>query len=258
MNKLRQLLNDNARSRGERTERAPVRAQATGDRVAVYVYDVIDAYWGASAKAVIEALQGAAGRPVDLHINTPGGDVFECRAMISALRAHAPGVTTYVDGLAASCGSWLMLAGDQVHIADGAMVMVHNSWTMTWGNKAELRSTADLLDKIDGAIVAEYARKTGKTAGELAALMDTETWLTAQEALAAGFVDAVDGAAPGEPDAGANRWNLAAYDNAPKLAPQAADTAAGNAAEQRALDEQAERVARLNRSRLALLQTTRI
>lgn len=254
MNKLRQLLNDNARSRGERTERAPVRAQATGDRVAVYVYDVIDAYWGASAKAVIDALQAAAGKPVDLHINTPGGDVFECRAMISALRSHAPGVTAYVDGLAASCGSWLMLAGDQVHIADGAMVMVHNSWTMTWGNKSELRSTADLLDKIDSTIVAEYARKSGMPADQLAALMDDETWFTASEAKAAGFVDVVVGAAH-EPDASANRWNLSAYDKAPKLdAPPPADIDA----QQRALAEQADRVTRLNRSRLALLQTARI
>ena len=70
----------------------------------------------------------------------------------------------------------------------------------------------------------------------------------------AGFVDAVDGAAPADPGAGANRWNLTAYAHAPKLAPQAADPDA----EQRALAEQADRVSRLNRSRLALLQAARI
>lgn len=254
MNKLRQLINDNCRGRAEPMS---VRAQAAGDRVAVYVYDVIDATWGASAKAMVEALATAAGRPVDLHINTPGGDVFEARAMVAALRNHAPGVTTYVDGLAASCGSWLMLAGDQVHIADGAMVMVHNSWTLAWGNKSELRRTADLLDKIDGTIIADYARKTGMPADQLAALMDDETWFAAAEAKAAGFVDVIDGAAPADPAAAANAWNLAAYAHAPKLS-QRGDGAADQAAQQRELAEHADRVARLNRSRLALLQTARI
>lgn len=259
MNKLRQLLNDNARSSAERAQRPPVRCLATGERAQIYVYDVIDAYWGASAKDLIQALADAAGKPVDLHINTPGGDVFEARTMVTALRAHAPGVTAYVDGLAASCGSWLMLAGDQVKIADGAMVMVHNSWTLAWGNKSELRSTADLLDKIDSTIVADYARKTGQSAADLAALMDAETWMTAQEAVDAGFADAIVGAADHGGQAGAaggaaNRWNLAAYANAPKPA----DPPSDDAAAQRAIDEQAQRIARLNRSRLSLLQTARI
>ena len=243
--KLLQLLGDNARA--DRTAPA-ICADASGDVAQVYVYDVIDSYWGASAKALVEALNAAGAKDVALHINSPGGDVFEARAMVSAVRAHqAKGhtVTAYIDGLAASAATYLSLAGDAVHIADGGMFMVHNSWTLAWGNKTELRSTADLLDRIDGTISADYARKTGATAEQITAWMDAETWFTAAEAKAAGFVDSVI-QPPAAADSKAARWNLAAYANAPKQAEPAKPTAAD-------IDAHAANVARMNRSRLAAL-----
>jgi ATP-dependent Clp protease protease subunit len=241
--KLLQLLDDNTRA----DRAAPsIRADASGDVGHVYVYDVIDSYWGASAKGLVEALAGMGGKDVHMHINSPGGDVFEARAMVSAVRAYAGKVTAYVDGLAASAATYLALAAEQTHIAEGGMFMVHNSWTLAYGNKSELRSTADLLDKIDGTIAADYARKTGATAEQIVAWMDAETWFTADEAKAAGFVDSVIGAAA-EPASAAARWNLSAYANAPKLAPAGPSPAE--------LAAQAERAHRLNRSRLALLQT---
>lgn len=244
-NKLLQLLGDNARA----DRPAPtIRAEAAGEVAAIYVYDVIDSYWGVSAKGLVEALASAGDKNVDLHINSPGGDVFEARAMVSAVRAHqAKGnkVTAYIDGLAASAATYLALAGDQVHIADGGMFMVHNSWTLAWGNKAELRSTADLLEKIDGTISADYARKTGATVDQIAAWMDAETWFTAEEAKAAGFVDSVI-QPPKADDAKAARWNLAAYPNAPKPADKPAPTDSD-------LDAHAVNVAALNRSRYEAL-----
>lgn len=213
---LLQLLGDNARA--DKASRA-IRADASGDVAQVYVYDVIDGYWGASAKALVEALAAAGDKHVDMHINSPGGDVFEARAMVSAVRAHqAKGhtVTAYIDGLAASAATYLALSGDTVNIAEGGMFMVHNSWTLAWGNKSELRSTADLLEKIDGTIAADYQRKTGAKAEQVIAWMNDETWFTAEEAAAAGFVDNVI-KAPDSKDAKANRWNLSAYAKAPKL-----------------------------------------
>ena len=244
--KLLQLLGDNARA----DRAAPsIRAEAAGDVGHVYVYDVIDSYWGASAKALVEALAGMGGKEVHLHINSPGGDVFEARAMVSAVRAYSGKVVAYVDGLAASAATYLALAGAQTHIAEGGMFMVHNSWTLAWGNKSELRDTADLLDKIDGTIAADYARKTGATAEQIVAWMDAETWFTAAEALDARFVDSVITAPPAEGNqASAGRWNLSAYAHAPHL-PEPAP-AGPTAAELSAL---AERQTRLNRSRLAAL-----
>lgn len=238
--KLLQLLNDNARA--NRT--APsITAKAEGDAHAVYVYDVIDSYWGASAKALIDALAEAGDKTVHLHVNSPGGDVFEARAMVSAVRAHQQAghkVVSYIDGLAASAATYLALAADTVHIADGGMFMVHNSWTLAWGNKEELRSTADLLDKIDGTISADYARKTGASAEQIAQWMDAETWFTGAEALAAGFVDSVI-EPPKTEDSKSSRWNLSAYANAPAIK------------DEEDPDAQAGRIARLNRSRFAAL-----
>lgn len=241
MHKLLQLYSDNARS----DRRTPsIRTDATGDIGHIYVYDVIDSYWGASAKGLIDALAPLAGKDVALHINSPGGDVFEARAMISALRAHSGKVTTYIDGLAASAASYLALVGAEVNMADGAMVMIHNAWTMAWGNKAELRATADVLDKVDSTIVADYQRKTGATAEQIASWMDAETWFTAQEAKDAGFVDTILTGDSQSTQAKAGAWNLSAYANAPKLTPPPAEPD---------LAELSNRVTRLNRSRLAAL-----
>lgn len=169
--------------------------------------------------------------------------------MVEAVRNHGAPVSTYIDGLAASAATYLALAGDIVHITDGGMFMVHNSWTLVWGNKHEMRATADLLDKIDASIAADYARKTGASAEQIVAWMDAETWFTAAEAKAAGFVDQIDGA-DGSTQAAA-RWDLAAYANAPK--PAAPPTAPTDPAAALAAD--ADRTTRLNRSRLtALLQ----
>jgi ATP-dependent Clp protease protease subunit len=234
MNKLLQLIANNAKAD------KPPAIKAEAGRV--YVYDVIDRDWGASAKALIEALAPMAGKPVALHINSPGGDVFEARAMVAAVRSHGAPVTVYIDGLAASAATYLALAGDKVHINDGGLFMVHNSWTLAWGNKHELTGTAELLDKIDGTIAADYARKTGASGEQIAEWMDAETWFTAEEAKAAGFVDEISGQA--DPDKSA-RWNLSAYANAPKpKEPEPEEIAA-----------QADRIQRMNRSRLALLQS---
>jgi len=191
----------------------------------------------------VDALAGAGERNVALHVNSPGGDVFEARAMVSAIRAHqAKGhtVTAYIDGLAASAATYLALSANATHIAEGGMFMVHNSWTLAWGNKAELRATANLLEKIDGTIAADYARKTGASAEQIGAWMDAETWFTADEAKAAGFVDSVM-RPPGKEEAKAARWNLSAYANAPKLPQKPA---------QADIDAHAARLHQLNRSRL--------
>lgn len=221
INKLLQLLRDNAQA-GARNEATPaVRLDATSDAEAhIYVYDVIDAWWGASAAALIEALQGAGDRAVHLHINSPGGDVFEARAMAAAIVAHPGKVTSHIDGLAASAATYLALAASEVRMSDGGLFMVHNSWTIAYGDKAELRGTADLLDKIDGTISADYARRTGAAADQVKAWMDAETWFTAAEALDAKFIDAIDAntkraAGQAQAQAAANRWDLSAYANAP-------------------------------------------
>jgi ATP-dependent Clp protease protease subunit len=212
INKLMQLLKDNARA-----DAAPaaLRCEVADDGAHVYVYDVIDSYWGASAASLVSALASAGDKTVHMHINSPGGDVFEARAMAAAIVGYAGKVVAHIDGVAASAATYLALAASEVRMTDGGLFMVHNSWTMAMGNRTELRSTADLLEKIDGTISADYQRKTGKSADEIAALMDAETWMTAQEALDAGFIDAIDTNTKGEKASA--QWNLSAYANAPEF-----------------------------------------
>ena len=236
--KLLQLLKDNARNEGP----APIRADATATDAHVYINDVIDAFWGASAASLITALVGQQDKTVHLHINSPGGDVFEARAMAAALVAHPGKVVAHIDGLCASAATYLALAASEVRMTDGGLFMVHNSWTMAYGNKTELRATADLLDKIDGTIASDYTRKTGASAEQVVAWMDATTWFTAAEALAAKFIDAIDPNT--KQDTTQAQWNLAAYPNAPKPADKAPEPD---------LTAQAAAQIQTNRNRLRLL-----
>ena len=213
LNKLMQLLKDNARAEGP----AAIRMDATATEAHIYVNDVIDSYWGASATALITALAGQQDKTVHLHINSPGGDVFEARAMAAAVVAHPGTIIAHIDGLCASAATYLALACSEVRMTDGGLFMVHNSWTLAYGNKSELRTTADLLDKIDSTIIADYARKTGASADQVVAWMDATTWFTATEALAAKFIDAIDPNSK-QADSTQAQWNLSAYPNAPKAA----------------------------------------
>lgn len=120
--------------------------------------------------------------------------MFGARAMVAAIRGvQAAGrkVTAHIDGLAASAATFIACACDEVRMADGAFWMIHQASTFAWGDAEQLRDTANLLDKADDSIVADYAAKTGQDAQQLRDWMAAETWFTAAEAKAAGFADVV-------------------------------------------------------------------
>ena len=179
----------------------------------IYVYDVIDADWGASAKDLIIALNSTTTNTIHLHINSPGGDVFEARAMITALKGYQGQIVSYIDGLAASAASYLALSAAEVNIADGAFFMIHKAWMFSMGNADEFAKSAELLNKVDGSIAAEYAKKTGKPVEDMMDLMAAETWFTSEEAKAMGFADAIT-----SDSSTSNRasFDVSAYLNAPE------------------------------------------
>lgn len=221
MKKLIQLLRDNAAQ--ERKPLQLVRAEASADAT-LYIYDVIDAYWGVSAQEVAKSIAGLdATTTLHLRINSPGGDVFEARAIAASIAQFGGKTIAHIDGLAASAATTIASAAQEVEIVDGGFYMIHNAWTFAMGNKHDMRTTADLLDKVDGAIVADYARRTGATTEQVIAWMDAETWFTAQEAVDNKFADrlAPSGQA-GASNASARQFNLAAFDKTPQalLAPQ--------------------------------------
>jgi len=156
----------------------------------VLIYDEIGA-WGVTAKQFIKDLNNIQTKNISLRINSPGGSVWDGDAIFNALRRSKANITTHIDGLAASMASIIALAGSTVEMADNAFYMIHNPWSLTIGDADQMRKDADLLDKIAGTMTSIYAKKTGMTEEEITTMMNDETWLTAEEAMAFGFVDSV-------------------------------------------------------------------
>ncbi len=164
----------------------------TGDTLEITIYGEIGADWftGESTdKQIAQQLQDNRDAAfINVHINSDGGDVFAGIAIFNMLRAHGAVITCFVEGIAASAASIIAMAGKTV-MGTGAMIMVHNPLAIVAGGADELRTLADALDKIKDSLVAIYVEKTGKTAAELGALLDAETWMTADEAIEMGFAD---------------------------------------------------------------------
>lgn len=134
-------------------------------------------------------MQEADGDEVTLHINSGGGDVFAANSMAEVIRAYPARVIASIEGLAASAASYFALTADIVEIAPSALLMIHNPWGYCQGEAAEMRKTADMLDKIKETIVMQYASKTGLNDEDIRAYMDAETWFDAKEAIKLGFCD---------------------------------------------------------------------
>lgn len=157
----------------------------------VFIYDEIGpAWWGLiDAQSVMTALSQMKGKHVTVRLNTPGGSVDEGVAIYNALKSHKGGVTTVIDSLAASMGSYIAQAGERRLAASNAVLMIHDPWTIGVGNSAELRKTADVLDKYRDRLVPDYAGRSGKSIEEVQSLMADETWYAGQEIIDAGFAD---------------------------------------------------------------------
>ena len=163
-----------------------------GETPKLYIYDEIG-YFGDSAKGLSADLAQIDADQLDVHVNSPGGDIFDGLAIYQALKNHKASVTVRVDGLAASIASVIAMAGDRVVMAPKSSLMIHDGWTMAVGNAADMRKAADLLDKQSQVIASVYADRSGQPTDFWRDRMRDETWYTADEALAAGLVDEVEG-----------------------------------------------------------------
>lgn len=163
----------------------------------IYFYDVIgDSWLGSDAATVVKEIKGLKAKKLNVHINSPGGSVFDGIAIYNALISHNSTVTVYVDSLAASIASVIALAGNKVIIAENAMVMIHNPWTIAAGDAAEMRKQADTLDQVGETLITTYSSRTGKDRETVRAAMDAETWFTAKEAKEWGLVTDITEALP--------------------------------------------------------------
>jgi len=197
--------------------RASVLAPEISEGVAkLRLYDPIDDWggdWGVSAKEFAVALAALPDdvHTIRLHINSPGGMVFEGVAILNQLRQHSAKVVAVVDGLAASAASFIACGADEVQMAPNTQLMIHDAWGLAIGNAATMREAGDLLDRLSDNIAAVYAAKTGGAVEEWRTAMLAESWYSAEEAVAAGLADSVVGA----PDAAEVEDAKASFDMSP-------------------------------------------
>ena len=143
---------------------------------------------------IVQQLAGVDGDVV-VRVNSGGGDVYEGLAIMNALRAHPGEVLVIVEGLAASAASFIAVGGGtRIVCRPNAELMIHEAWSMADGNAADMTKAAGDLDRISSNLAGIYAQRAGGTPEEWRARMREETWFSAEEALSAGLVDAVEDA----------------------------------------------------------------
>ena len=153
----------------------------------VFILDEIGG-WGVYADEFIREINEHAedGKEIRVHINSPGGDVFQGLAIYNFLERRG-NVTTIIEGVAASMASIVAMAGNNIIMPENALMMIHNPWAIRVGDAEELKKAAEVLDKMGESLAMIYAKQTGVDIEEIKDLMKAETWMNGNEAVEKGF-----------------------------------------------------------------------
>jgi ATP-dependent protease ClpP protease subunit len=189
------------------------------DTADIYLYDEIG-FWGTEASEFVKELTALDADFLNVHINSPGGEIFDGLAIYNALKQNKADVTVYVDGLAASAASFIAQAGNNVVMARNAQMMIHDGVAMAYGNEQDMLDTAELLGKLSNNIADIYHQAADKRGAEensteyFRGLMQTELWMNGQEAKDLGLADEVTDADDKEAEDAKNKWDLSFYNYA--------------------------------------------
>lgn len=175
---------------------------ANDDKAVLYLHGTVGSYWeGINFSDIRDELANFNGSAIEVHINSYGGDMFEGIAIKNYLAQRPEEVTVIIDGLAASAASIIAMGADRILMPSDTQLMIHNPWTFAYGNAKELRKVADDLDKAELSIQETYLKRFKGEKEELKALLDEETFLIADEAVALGLADGIyDAAESDAPD----------------------------------------------------------
>jgi ATP-dependent Clp protease protease subunit len=170
----------------------------------LWIYDVIGEDWwtggGVTAQKVIDALAQLKGvQTLNVFINSPGGDTFEGKTILTNLQRFDGDVVVHVDGVAASAASFIAMAGDRIIMAPHANMMIHEASSIAFGRAEDMRAKAELLDLQNSDMADIYAARTKRPAAEMLEMMAAETWMSAQQAVDNGFADEVTAPPADEP-----------------------------------------------------------
>ncbi len=162
--------------------------QAEGNEVKLY-----GTIWSGDGQYIVNELAPILKKNTDVtvRLHTPGGSVFDGNLIFNALAQSKSNIHIVIDGLAASMGSILMLAGKKVSIAENAFIMIHAPSGGAQGGAKDFTNIAKLLTSLESNFIKKYVAKTGKTQEEISAWMQGDNWFSADEALSAGLVDEI-------------------------------------------------------------------
>lgn len=161
------------------------------DHADIYIYSEIG-FWGITANDFAKDLKEVKAKTITMHINSPGGSVFDGLAIHNMVKKHAAKVTAVVDGIAASIATVIALGADTVKMSAGSLWMIHDPSAMVGGTAEDMDKAAEALRKMTDSIAGIYQAKTGKPLEDIKAKMADETWFSASEAKEFGFVDEID------------------------------------------------------------------
>lgn len=178
-----------------------IKAKAEEKSISIYIYGDIESggsYWEESEEksegqinsvddlhAFLEAHKDAG--LLDIYINSPGGDVFESVGIYNILKRSRAYKRVYIDGMACSGASVIAMAGNSITMPKSSLMMIHNAWTVAMGNADEFRKIADTLDTLNDVLRQAYMTQFKGSEEELKALMDAESYLTADQCYEMGF-----------------------------------------------------------------------
>lgn len=183
-------------------------------KATVYIYDEIG-MWGLTAQDFVNEINELEDvKNIELHLNTPGGNVFDGLAIYNTLRQHPASVHVIIDAMAASIGSVVAQAGDQVTITRNGTMMIHDAMMLAAGNAEDMLEAADILNRFSDNIADIYAFNAGGDVKEWRARMKAETWYSAKEALDAGLVNEMLDADDEEAEEATDRWDLSVFNHA--------------------------------------------
>ncbi len=180
--------------------------QENSKKVVAYMHGTVGAgWWGdINAKKTREMFDNIDADEIELHIHSVGGDAFEGIAICNYLRSHKAKVTAVVDGIAASAASLIAMGADKIIMPSNTTMMVHRASTYAYGNADSLEKQANMLRDVDDALIQSYRNRFNGEFHELEALLDNETYMTAETAKSYGFcdeiVDSIESVANEEPE----------------------------------------------------------
>lgn len=166
------------------------------ENISLKIYDTIgDDGWGGgiTTKDIEDQLDNSGNRPLNIYINSYGGEVFEGFAIYNILKRYTGYKTVYVDGIAASIASVISMAGDKIVMNEASMMMIHNASGVCFGNAEDMKKVVQALEEINDVIKTVYINRTGIEEDKLIELMNNETFMSAKECVELGFADEVLG-----------------------------------------------------------------